>query len=354
MASDRTEKATPRRLREARRKGQIARSRDLEQAAQLVAVLAVLGWGGPLLVTGLGHAVRVGLQGLGDSPVRTVEPGELAAVALSTASTLGLLTLPVSLAAILAIVATAAAQGGWNVAPEALTPNWSRLSPKNGLQRMAPPRAGVDLVKVGVVVTVLCWLTVRVVQATLAGAVTLGRIDPVHAGALGWAQVERLLRQAAVALVAFGLVDYGIQRWRTGRSLRMTKQEVRDDLRLTEGSPEIKARLRRLQRELLRKRMLSAVPKATVVVTNPTHYAVALEYHRDRMVAPRVVAKGRGWLAERIREIARAHGVPIVENVPLAQALYKGAEVGDVIPGELFGAVAEVLAYLIRLKQLVL
>jgi flagellar biosynthetic protein FlhB len=132
----------------------------------------------------------------------------------------------------------------------------------------------------------------------------------------------------------------------------MTKQEVRDDHRLLEGNPEIKGRVRRVQRDMFRRRMLHATARATVVITNPTHYAVALEYRREKSVAPVVVAKGRDLLALRIREIAREHGVPIVENPPLARALHGSVEIGDMIPAELFGAVAEVLAYLIRIKQL--
>jgi flagellar biosynthetic protein FlhB len=134
----------------------------------------------------------------------------------------------------------------------------------------------------------------------------------------------------------------------------MTRQEVQEDLRSEEGRPEIKARVRRVQREMFRRRMLKATEKATVVITNPTHYAVALEYNRDKAAAPIVLAKGRDLMAQKIREIARTHQVPIVENPPLARALYAGAEVGDIIPAPLFGAVAEVLAYLVRIRQLML
>jgi flagellar biosynthetic protein FlhB len=145
-----------------------------------------------------------------------------------------------------------------------------------------------------------------------------------------------------------------VQRQKTLKQLRMTKQEVRDEMRSMEGSPEIKARVRRIQREMTRRRMLAATKGATVVITNPSHYAVALEYRRTGMAAPVVVAKGQDQMALRIRKVARDHGVPIVENVQLARALYASADVGDVIPGALFEAVAEVLAYLVRLKQVVL
>jgi flagellar biosynthetic protein FlhB len=134
----------------------------------------------------------------------------------------------------------------------------------------------------------------------------------------------------------------------------MSKQDLRDEAKLSEGNPEIKARVRKAQREMTRKRMFAAVPTATVVITNPTHFAVALHYQRGIMSAPMVVAKGQDLVAQKIKKIAYDHGVPTVENVPLAQALFKGAEVGDAVPAELFGAVAEVLAYLVRIRQLML
>jgi flagellar biosynthetic protein FlhB len=190
------------------------------------------------------------------------------------------------------------------------------------------------------------------VRTSLLDAARFARMSPFESGLAGWSQVEQLLRQTALAMLVVGVADYLVQRWRLRQSLKMTKQEVKDDFKLSEGNPEIKARVRRIQMTMARKRMLAAVPKATVVVTNPTHYAVALEYRRAEMAAPRVLAKGRGLLAQRIKAIARDHGVPTVENVPLAQSLYKTVEVGEFIPAALFEAVAEVLAYLIRLKQL--
>jgi flagellar biosynthetic protein FlhB len=160
-----------------------------------------------------------------------------------------------------------------------------------------------------------------------------------------------MLMRCGLALLALSGADYALQRWRFMKSLRMTKQEVRDEVRLTEGSPEIKARVRRVQREMARRRVLTATARATVVITNPTHYAVALEYQRNVMAAPRVVAKGRGFLAQRIKAVAREHSVPLVENVALARALYHSVDVDELIPPTLFEAVAEVLAYLVRIGQ---
>ena len=297
------------------------------------------------------------VAGCGGSVIRPcarVESGELVALATANAATLALLVGPIALTAMVATVAAATMQGGFNIASEALKLDFAKLNPANGLKRLAPSRAGLDLVKTLVVVTTIGWLTYRVVRSLVEGAPLLGRLAPARSAEYGWSETLRLLRYTAVALGAYAFAEYGIAFWRHMQGLKMTKQEVKDDFKMTEGNPQIKARVRRAQLQLARKRMLSSVPKATVVVTNPTEYAVALEYGREKLPAPRVVAKGRGPLAAKIRAIAREHNVPIVENVPLAQSLYKAVDVGDLIPAELFGAVAEVLAYLIRLKQLVI
>jgi flagellar biosynthetic protein FlhB len=349
MASDRTEQPTSRRLRDARRKGQLARSKDVTDAAELLAILILLAWFGRVFVERLATTLQGGLGRL-DGGSAALDSGQLARIAVDGMWTIVLLAGPFALASAAASITFSTVQGGWNVAPEALRFQWERLNPATGVRRLFG-RAGIDLVRMLVAVTVLTWLAWGAVSATLAEATAYGRVAPIRAAALGWDQAERLLRQTLIAIALIAGADYLVQRWRLQRSLRMTKQEVRDDMRLSEGNPEVKARVRRLQREMIRRRMLAAVPRATVVITNPTEYAVALEYRREEMPAPRVVAKGRGPLAARIRALARRHEVPIVENVPLAQSLYKAVDVGGFIPADLFGAVAEVLAYLIRLKR---
>jgi flagellar biosynthetic protein FlhB len=179
-------------------------------------------------------------------------------------------------------------------------------------------------------------------------------MSPVGAAGAGWENVARLLWQTGFALLVLGVGDYMVQRWRLTTSIKMSVQEVRDEGRAQEGSPETKQRARRVQRDMSRRQMLRDTAHATVVITNPTHYAVALEYRREKNPAPVVIAKGRDLMAQRIRDIARKNAVPIIENPPLARALHAGTEVGDTIPSELFGAVAEVLGYLIRIKQLML
>lgn len=354
MADDRTEQPTGKRLRDARKKGQVPRSRDLVQSGTLAASLVALGWFGAPLVEGLGRAVRTGLAGLHRFPARDLTVDELSAMTFSGLQTLVALVGPIALTSVVVTIALFSVQGGWVFATEALQPNFGRLNPANGVKRLGFSTGGIDTVKMLVLVSVIGYLSYRVVWGDLLQSARFARLSPFDAALAGWADAVRLLKQCAFAMLAVAAADYGVQRWRMMKSLKMTKQEVKDELKMTDGNPEIKARVRRIQMTQARQRMLAAVPKATVVITNPTHFAVALEYQRGVLAAPRVVAKGQGHLAQTIKAIAREHGVPMVENVPLAQALYKSSEVGDFIPAELFEAVAEVLAYLIRLKQLVL
>lgn len=354
MADDRTEKPTGRRLRDARRKGQIARSQDLVSSGTLAAALIVLAWAGSSLVQTLAFAVRRALSGLDRFPAHDLRVDEMTPLIVSSLQVVAVAVGPIALTAMVAVLMLSAAQGGWVFATEALQLNFGKLNPINGFKKLGFSTGGIDSLKMAILVTALSYLSYRVIADNLADATRYARLSPLQSAEAGWNDFARLLKQAALTMVAFGAADYAVQRWRLMRSLRMTKQEVKDDLKLTEGNPEIKARIRRLQMTQARQRMLKAVPKATVVITNPTHFAVALEYHRGTLAAPRVLAKGRGFLAQKIKSIAREHGVPMVENVPLAQALYKSTEVGDFIPASLFEAVAEVLAYLIRLKQLAL
>ncbi|MDE3154007.1 MAG: flagellar biosynthesis protein FlhB [Acidobacteriota bacterium] len=351
---DRTEKPSSRRLQDARKKGRVARSRSANDAAALAATVLVLSWFGARMVQQLGGMLTQSLARYGESPLRDVQPGELTALAVWGAEQLVIFVAPLAVAVAAAVVLIQFVQGGWVFAPESLTINLAKLSPSSGLQRLKPSAGGFEMLKGLVSVGVVGWLAWDVMSGLIGDASRLGRMPIVPAALIGWASAEQLLRQSVIALVMVAGADYAMQRHTFMQSMKMTKQEVKEENKMTEGSPEIKARVRRVQREMVRRRMLAATRTATVVITNPTHFAVALDYRRDVMPAPRVVAKGQDLLAQRIREIAREHGVPIVENKPLAQALYRTAEVGDLIPGDLFEAVAEVLAYLIRLKQLVL
>jgi flagellar biosynthetic protein FlhB len=353
-SEERTEQPTARRLQDARKKGKVARTKEAGQAASLIAATIALTWIGNRVLSRLGGAVSAGIERMGTLARTPLEQSQITGLAIDAVITVGIVCAPIALTAVLTVVAFHTAQGGWVFASEALTPDWNRLNPATGFKRLGPSTGGVELLRMVLSVTLIGVLGWTALSAYLQGSGELARVAPADAAAEMWGTVATLIRQSAIGLLAIAGADYFVQRHRLMSSLKMTRQEVKDDQKMTEGNPEIKARVRRIQREMTKRRMLTAAKKATVVITNPTHYAVALEYRRTGMNAPVVVAKGQDLLAQRIKAIARDNGIPMVENVALARALYAEAEVGDVIPGALFEAVAEVLAYLIRLKQLVL
>jgi flagellar biosynthetic protein FlhB len=354
MAEERTEQPTAKRLRDARKRGQIARSKDLHEAFQFGAAIAALTWAGSYMAARLSDQVAMGLKAAGDRAHQAVGPNDLSTLALEQGAALALIVSPVALAAVIGACAAVTVQGGWSISWEPLQIKPGKLSPINGLKRLVPSKAGLDLIRILAVAIVLAWVGTRIVWSVLDQTPAFGRLAPAEAAGAAWDALLRLLRQSLLVLAIVGSADYLLKRWQHRRSLRMTKQEVKDEHKMLEGNPEIKGRVRRVQREMVRRRMLAAVPKATVIITNPTHYAVALEYKRAAMQAPRVVAKGADHMAQKIKDVAREHGVPSVENVTLARALYANAEIDEPIPADLFEAVAEVLAYLIRLKQLTL
>jgi flagellar biosynthetic protein FlhB len=351
-SGDKTEQPTGRRLEDARKKGQIPRSPRAPRAATLAAALTVFTFMGATIMARLMSALESALASLGDRAHEAVTDGQLQNLLLAESRTLAVVVGPVAVSAAVAVVAVQVAQGGWNMSFEALQLNLRRLSPASGIKRLIG-QGPIDLLMMAIPVGLIGYLAWQLMTTLLAGSATLARLSPGEAALAAWSHAHTLVVQVTIALVALSAGDYGVQRWRHMRSLRMTKQEVKDDQKMQDGNPQIKARIRALQRQVAMRRMLGDVKKATVVITNPTHFAVALEYTRGA-AAPRVVAKGRDKLALKIKTLAREHGVPTVENKPLAQALYWGAEVGEYIPGPLFEAVAEVLAYLIRLKQLTL
>jgi flagellar biosynthetic protein FlhB len=351
---EKTEKPSAKKLKDAREKGQVVRSRDLVVAFASLAITLALSSAGGAMMSRLAARLGAGLSRIGDRPLATLAPNDLATMVIGDLGLIGLIAGPLLLTAAIVSVAGNVAQSGWVMSTAGLTPDFTRLSPAKGLARLKPSQSWIDLLKQAVSVTAIAVLAIRVVTEVMTDSPRLMWMAPADAGRAGWQHLLSLLWRAGVALLALAGADYGIQFWRQRSSLKMTKQEQKDEARKSEGSPELKARVRKVQREMNRSRMLKAVKGATVVVTNPTHYAVALEYRRDRMSAPIVVAKGKDLMAQRIKKIARDNGVPVVENVSLAQALFKGSEIGDAIPGQLFGAVAEVLAYLVRIKQLML
>lgn len=344
---ERSESATPKRREEARERGHVAKSQDLSSAVVLLAAVAALWFFGRDLAGGLAGAVSGSLGNLavmdGDSENLLLHfGGALTAVLLGF--------LPFLITVFLAAFAVNLAQVGFLWSTESLAPDLNRLNPVAGLGRLLSfkglARLISGLLKVVIVGSVVGW-TIWNERARL---MDLGGF--VFESLMGTA-VELMFTlsfRAALALLVLAILEFGYQRWQYERDLRMSKHEVREELKRFEGDPRIRERRRAIQRQLALQRMMQDVPKATVVITNPTHLAIAVKYAQKEMEAPLVVAKGAELLAQRIRETAAEHGIPVVERKELARALYQSVEVGQQIPPELYQAVAEILAFVFRLK----
>lgn len=345
---EKTESPSLQRLEKAREEGQVPQSREL---ATFI-VLMVGGAGLWMMASGLGQTlsgiVRGGLlfePAMGRDPQRALQhlSGQVADASLMLAPFL-----------LLIVVATFAGPfllRGWLFSSKALMPKFSRLNPLTGIKRVVSMQGLVELVKslakVGLLGVVSIWL----ISANLDAIFSLMReplpVATQHLGDL----VGRVFLLASGAMLFIVVLDVPYQLWHHLKQLRMSKEELRQEAKESEGDPYIKARIRAQQREAARRRMMSEVPTADVVVTNPTHYAVALKYSEGAMRAPRVVAKGADAVAAKIRELAAEHKVPLLEAPPLARALFRHAELGDEIPATLYAAVAEVLAYVFQLRH---
>lgn len=343
-AQERTEQATPKRLREARERGEVPRSRELNT------LVVLLGGAGGLMLLGgygLGHLLDVLEQGLHPRLWRDSQAmvGEGAAMALHALLALAPFFALMVLLAFLAPLAL----GGWAMAPVAF--KGERMSLGKGLGRMFSRRGLIELAKALAKFALIAGVAVAWLWYRSEAFLALGA-EPLFPAL---ADAARLLGMTflvlTVPLILIAAIDVPIQLWDHARKLRMTRQEVRDEFKDTEGKPEVKSRLRAMQQEIARRRMMAQVPKADAVIVNPSHYAVALAYAPARMKAPVVVAKGADWLALQIRNIAQAHGVPVVESPALARALYHSAEIDRPIPTALYLAVAQVLAYVFELRK---
>jgi flagellar biosynthetic protein FlhB len=338
---------TAKRLADARKEGQVARSRDLAHLLVLgVGAAMLIGMASPLA----GAGMKLVASGLSFDARAVSEPSRMVA-RLSDLAGGGLLALaPLLVAMAVAAVAAPLAVGGWLFVPSQVEPKFSRLNPLSGFKRMLSLRALVELVKVMLLAGLLGAVGFAyIVQQVDALAGLAHESLPVSLAHFGMLLAIALGLLVAVLAVS-ATIDVPYQLFEHHRKLKMTLEEVRREAKETEGDPHLKARIRRMQLEVARRRMMAAVPTADVVVTNPTHYAVALKYADGRSRAPVVVAKGADAVAERIREIARSHGVPRLEAPPLARALHRHVQIGDEIPAALYTAVAQVLAYVYQLK----
>ncbi len=346
---EKTEPASDRKREEARRKGSVARSVEFNSAFVLLFGLMILAVGSGTLVNGLADVARSIFSGAGSMPVSMQS---LQSMAGTGAIRVGMLLAPLILGIMAVGLSASYLQVGFVYSPEALKPSFEKLNPLNGIKKvMISRRSLMELAKSLVKILVVGTVAYSAIEQVIGEAPSLVDSDPeALLGFLGNSAFGLGLK-TGLAFLVLALIDFFFQRYEHERSLRMSKEEVKEENKTMEGDPLVKSRVRSIQRRIAYRRMMQDVPKADVVVTNPTHLAIALRYDADDMRAPTVLAKGADLIALKIKEIAAAHAIPVVEDRPLAQALYKSVDVGQEIPEKLFQAVAQLLAYIYRLKQ---
>jgi flagellar biosynthesis protein FlhB len=346
--AEKTEQPTAKRLEEARKQGQVPRSTELSTAAVVLTVGGGLHFLGGYMGGRLNGLMSASLsltreQALDESQMFSTVSTEVAYALMTCAPILGLTLVAALLAPMLL--------GGWNLSFEALAPNFTRLNPMTGFGRMFSSRGIVELAKAFAKFIFLALVAIFLLRQKSGELMGLG-MEPTRAAiahAMSLTGYSFLMLAGTLGLIAAADVPWQI--YQHTKSLKMTRQEIRDEMKESDGSPEVKGRIRQMQREIAKRRMMQEVPKANVIITNPTHFAVALRYDEKKMRAPIVVAKGADEIAAKIREIATENLVPIFEAPPLARALFRSVEIGGEIPNSLYVAVAQVLTYIYQLKN---
>ncbi|MDR1083605.1 MAG: flagellar biosynthesis protein FlhB [Deltaproteobacteria bacterium] len=346
-AGEKTEEATGHKLNQARLKGQVPKSQEITAAVVLLAagfLLVILGPIGWDRVVGVYRHIFTMAAANGHE----VDFLELSRLLFKESL---ILILPLALGVLAAGVAVNIYQlGGFMVVSSSLVPKLDKLNFISGFGRMFKIRTVVDCIKSIFKMTVIFLMGYLVIRDHLEEFVLMVDMNAAAIGQLVLSISVEIFFKTCLLLLILAVMDYGYQRWQFMQDMKMTKQEVKDEYKQIEGDPLIKSKIRQAQKEASKKRQLNEVPNADVVITNPTHFAVALVYDQSQAPAPVVVAKGQDLMAQRIKDIAREAKVPVVENKPLAQALYRAVEVGQVIPAEFYKAVAEVLSYIYRVK----
>jgi flagellar biosynthetic protein FlhB len=346
--SQKTEEPTQKRLDDARKKGQVPVSRELNNALMLSAAAAFVGLFSPAMMRDLGHALRPFIE---TPHLFALAPGDLQWLLFLVAKELGLALLLPALLFLTAALASSLMQNGFLISASSLQPKLERLSPIAGAKRLFALKSLVEFLK-------------GIFKISLIGAAAVLLLWPETSAIITSAETEisvlmvflqdltlRLLFGVAVLTVLVAILDLLYQRFEHRKELRMSRKDLQDEFKQTEGDPHLKARLKSLRIERGRQRMMAAVPEATVVITNPTHFAVALLYDAESMAAPKAVAKGADNIALRIRSLAEESGVPVVENPPLARTLFAAVELDQEIPAEHYRAVAEVIGYVMGLQK---
>lgn len=347
---DKTEQATPKRREDARKKGNVARSRELTMAGVTMSgATALLFLAGPMaggLVDGFGASFDIERQNIFDTRFMSHALAQFAGVALVE-------LLPLAVVLLIAAIGSTLMIGGWIFSITAVSFKTERLNPGKGVKRIFSANSLNELVKAMAKFALIAGIAVVWLWYSVDELLALGRqpVSPAIRQALEICALSLLVVSSGLMLIA--LADIPFQLWSYEKKIRMTRREVRDEFKDTEGRPEVKSRIRMLQQSIATRRMMSEVPKADVVITNPTHFAVALKYDDNTMGAPRVIAKGKDLVAARIRELASEANVPLFSAPPLARALYRSTRLGQEVPAALYTAVAQVLAYIYQINDAV-
>lgn len=345
---DRTEAATPHRREEARKEGRVAKSVDASSGVVLLATLMILKAAGPYMLNGMTESMRYSLSHLHNQEL-TIKT--LSSLSLTSMALFAKLCIPLMVGTAVIGLTVNVLQVGLKVTPKSITPDFNKINPMKGIVRLVSMQGLVELLKSILKVVVIGYCVYAFLKNEYPVLLDMASLTPVEFGSVIGGICYRLMIRGAVVMLIIGLLDYIYQKFSFEKSIKMTKQEIKEEYKRTEGDPLIKSKIRARQAEMSRKRMMQDVKKADVIITNPTHFAVAIRYDSNEMSAPTVIAKGQRLMALKIRAIAEANGIPIIENKPVARLLYRTVEVGQSIPEELYQTVAEILAYVYQLNE---
>ncbi len=345
--NEKTEDPTPQRREDFRKRGQVAQSKEIGSVLVLFSVLLITWFLGKFFFAQLYEVFTLSFS---DFIVISARQEDWMEAALFAMKKSALVVGPIAVFAWFMGVASTLIQVGFLNNEEALKFDPKKIDPIKGLQRIFSMKALFEGIKAILKVTAITAVVVLIFQAELETLPKLVTYEVTQIMAYIGTVVTKMFVAVGVFMLVLALIDFFFQKWQLEKEMRMTKQEVKEEHKNREGDPMVRARIRKIQREIANRRMMEDVPKADVIITNPTHIAVAIKYSAD-VVAPKIVAKGAGVIAEKIKELAKEHRVPVIENKPLARTIYKTLKIGQVIPRELYNAVAEVLSYVYRLKK---
>ena len=345
---EKTEQPTPKRRKEAREKGQVAKSMEVGSVCVLMGALGVFFFCGAWMFMEMRNTMSSFLGGMGSIRIDTI--GSSHYFMLSLFKRIIFILLPLFTTVIVMGLASNILQVGPLISLKPLSPKFSKLNPLSGIKRLVSLRSLVELIKSMIKISVIATVVYLTLRSEIKNIPSMMQLDVIDIISFIGISSLKISFYACMVFALIAILDFVFQKFEHEKDLKMTKQEVKEEAKQSEGDPKVKQRIKRAQMEMVRLRMLNTVPEATVIITNPTHFAIAVKFDFGQMPAPMVLAKGAGVLAARIKELAKENNVPIVENKPLAQLLFKTVDIGTYIPVELYQAVAEILAYIYRIQ----